>query len=600
MKIFPQPDKSGNYIIFERCLCHMLYAIYQFIIITMKSKEIAHLFDQIADVLEFLGENQFKVGAYRKVARTLSDLTEDIEVIRKEERLREIPGVGEGIAQHINEYLDTGKISKYEEELKKVPPELIQLMNIPGMGPKTLALANKKLKVKNLSDLKRVIDDGSLAGLPGLGEKKVENIRKGIARFEVVKERTPLGLALPLVEAIMAGLKEKFKITMISPAGSLRRMKETVGDIDILVGAGQGKEIVEAFTHLPIVKEILAAGETKGSIITDEGIQADLRVIPEKSYGAALQYFTGSQAHNVKIRGLAQKLGLKVNEYGVFRGEKAVAGKNEEGVYEALDLSWIPPEMREDRGEIELAREKKIPRLLETSDIRGDLHIHSRHSDGTGEIVDLAKKAKGKDYKWIAICDHSRSARYARGLPESEVLKVIEEIRELNEKLKGFQVLAGAEVDILTDGSLDFPDPLLKQLDVVVGAVHQGFKKDVTRRMTRAMENPYLKIIAHPTGRLISSREGYEVDIDAVMEKAAETGTALEINAHYDRLDLDDVNSMKARKMGVKLAIGTDAHSVVMLDYMRLGVAVARRGWLGPEDIVNTWSAEKIKDWKKN
>ena len=565
----------------------------------MKSKEIAHRFDQIADVLEFLGENQFKVGAYRKVARTLSDLTEDIVVISREGRLREIPGVGEGIAQHIIEYLDTGKISKYEEELKRVPPELIQLMNIPGMGPKTLALANKTLKVRNLADLKRVIEDGSLAGLPGLGEKKVENIRKGIARFEAVKERIPLGLALPLVETIMAGLKKGFKITMISPAGSLRRMRETVGDIDILVGSSQGKKMVEVFTHLPMVKEILAAGETKGSIISDEGFQVDLRVVPEKAFGAALQYFTGSQAHNVKLRGIAQKTGFKVNEYGVFRGEKLVAGKTEEEVYESLGLQYMPPEMREDRGEIELAREGKIPRLVEVSDIRGDLHVHSRHSDGTGEIEDIAKKAKEKGYQWIAICDHSKSAKYARGLPESEVLKVIEEIEELNGKLKGIRVLVGVEVDILTDGSLDFPDRLLKKLDLVVGAIHQGFKKDVTRRMIRAMENPYLKIIAHPTGRLISSREGYEVDIDAVMAKAAETGTALEINAHYDRLDLDDLNVMKAKKKGVKLAIGTDAHSVGMLEYMRLGVAVARRGWLGPEDIINTWSAEKIKGWKK-
>ena len=565
----------------------------------MKSKEIAHLFEQIADVLEFLGENQFKVGAYRKVARTLSDLTEDIEVIHREGRLREIPGVGEGIAQHIIEYLETGKISKYEEELQRVPPELLQLMNIPGMGPKTLARANKKLKVKNLSDLKKVIEDGSLAGLPGMGDKKVENIGKGIARFEKVKERIPLGLALPLAEAIMAELKKEFKIAMISPAGSLRRMEETIGDIDILAGSNQGEKIVEAFTHLPMVKESLAAGETKGSIISDEGLQVDLRVVPGKSYGAALQYFTGSQAHNVKLRGIAHRAGIKVNEYGVFRGEKLIAGQTEEEVYESLGMQYMPPEMREDRGEIELALEGKIPRLVEISDIRGDLHVHSSHSDGTGEIEDIAKKAKEKGYQWIVICDHSKSARYARGLPEIEVLKVIEEIEELNQRLKGIKVLAGAEVDILADGSLDFPDRLLKKLDVVVAAVHQGFKKNVTRRMIRAMDNPYLKIIAHPTGRLISSREGYEVDIDAVMGKAANTGTALEINAHYDRLDLDDLNVMKAKKKGIILAIGTDAHSVGMLDYMPLGVAVARRGWLGPEDIVNTWSAEKIKSWKK-
>ncbi|MDD5222819.1 MAG: DNA polymerase/3'-5' exonuclease PolX [bacterium] len=565
----------------------------------MKSKEISRLFDQIADALEFQGENQFKVGAYRKVARTLSEMAEDIEVIHREGRLREIPGVGEGIAQHITEYLETGKISKYEEELKKVPAELIQLMDIPGMGPKTLALANKKLGVKNLSDLKKAIENGSLAGIPGLGEKKVGNIRKGIARFEKVKERIPLGMALPLAEEIMTGLRGKFKITMISPAGSLRRMRETVGDIDILAGSSQGKKIVEAFTRLPMVKETLAAGDTKGSIITDEGLQVDLRVVPEKAFGAALQYFTGSQAHNVKLRGIAHKMGIKVNEYGVFRGEKLIAGQTEEGVYQSLGMQCPPPEMREDRGEIELAREGKIPRLVEIPDIRGDLHVHSRHSDGSGEIEEIAGKAREKGYQWIAICDHSKSARYARGLPEAEVLKVIEEIEELNQRLKGIRVLAGAEVDILPDGSLDFPDRILKKLDVVVGAVHQGFKKNVTGRMTRAMDNPYLKIIAHPTGRLISAREGYEIDIEAVMEKAARTGTALEINAHYDRLDLDDLNAMKAKKAGVKIAIGTDAHSVRMLDYMRLGVAVARRGWLGPEDIVNTWSADKIINWQK-
>ena len=563
----------------------------------MKNRELALAFERIGDALEFRGENPFKIIAYRRAARILNDLTEDIEVIHAKGALRSIPGIGEGIAKKIDEFLRTGKMKKYEEVVGDIPDGFLELMAIPNLGPKTLGLANKELGVRSLSDLKRVILDGSLARLPRMGEKKVANILKGIERFEVSKERISLGEAFPLVTRVTDRLRQLKEVHQVSPAGSLRRSKETVGDIDILVSAETGREVIRAFTHMPEVEERLAEGDTKGSVVMAGGHQVDVRVVPENSYGAALQYFTGSKAHNVKLRSMARERGLKISEYGVFKGERKVAGKTEEEVYGILNLPWVPPELREDRGEIEAAMKGKLPSLVEYVHIKGDLHVHSDYSDGAASLEEIAEEAKRLGYEYVAICDHSKSVRYAGGLSEERILEQLEHIARLNEKIGNFTILAGTEVDILQNGTLDYPDRLLEKLDIVVAAIHMGFKQNCTERMQKAMDNPHVDVIAHPTGRLISSREGYQIEIHKIIEKAAATGTALEINAYYDRLDLSDVNVRTAKEYGVHLSIGTDAHNLHQLWMMKLGVGVARRGWLEPEDLLNILPVDALRDF---
>jgi DNA polymerase (family 10) len=560
------------------------------------NKEIAEIFERIAAILEFKGENLFKVNAYRKAARVIQDLTENIQTICEEGRLRSVPGIGEGIAKKIEEYLKTGKMSKYEEVVRNFPSGLIELLGIQSLGPKTLRLAHTKLGVENLEDLKRVIEDGSLERLPGMGAKKVENIVRGIKLFTVSKERIPLGVALPLVEGIMEELKSKANIKQIFPAGSLRRMKETIGDIDILVSGKKGGDIIREFTRLSEVKEVLVAGETKGSIIVEGGVQVDLRVVDEGSYGAALQYFTGSKAHNIRLREMAKEREMKISEYGIYKGERKIGGTIEEELYAQLSLPWIPPELREDRGEIEAAISGTLPKLIEQQDIKGDLHVHSNYSDGTASIREIAEWAKGMGYEYIAICDHSRSVKFAGGLSIEKLLSQIEEISRLNKEMGGIRILTGIEVDIKQDGTLDYPDEILRKLDIVIAAIHVGFKQNVTERICRAMENPLVQIIAHPTGRLIKKREGYEIDLDEIFKKAAATQTALEINAYYDRLDLNDINCRKAKEMGIKLAIGTDAHHLGQLWMMKLGVGVSRRGWLEKEDLLNTLPYQSLME----
>ena len=563
----------------------------------MKNRELAEIFGKMADILEFKGENPFKVNAYRKASRVIGELSDDIEGIYNQEGLMNIPGIGSGIAKKIEEYLTTGRMSKYEEVTQEVPEGLMELMVIQSMGPKTLALLHDRLGVESLDDLKRVIEDGSMEVLPGLGAKKVENIKRGIKLYAASRGRIPLGIALPIVEGIIAQLKQTKQIFQISAAGSLRRMRENIGDIDILSTGSEGKEIVQRFTQLPQITEVLAAGDTKGSVILEGKTQVDLRVVSPNCFGSALQYFTGSKAHNIHLREIAKDRGLKISEYGVFRGDERLGGEREEDIYSALGLSWIPPEMREDRGEIEAAIAGTLPELVKPEEIRGDLHVHSQHSDGTATIEQIALKAKELDYEYIAICDHSQSAQYAGGISQDELVEEIREIEGLNQRLDGIRILSGTEVDIKADGSLDYPDEFLSKLDIVVAAVHSGFKKNVTVRMIKAMENPNVDVIAHPTGRLISSREGYELDVDRIMAKAAETHTALEINSYYDRLDLSDINCMKAKQMGAKLSIGTDAHHIDQLWAIRLGVAVARRGWLEKQNLLNTLSLQQLLEF---
>ena len=563
----------------------------------MKNREIAGMFDKIADALEIRGETGFKVVAYRKASRILQDMTEDVGEVARQGELETVPGIGEGLAKKILEYLETGKMMKYAEVMKDVPESLLGLLEIQGLGGKTVHLMHKELGVKDLAGLKRAIADGSLAGLPGMGEKKVENIRKGIEARERVAERISICEAARIADEVIAYLEKAPGISRVSAAGSLRRMKETVGDIDILACGKNGAEIVRYFARHPDTVRILAAGETKGSIVVRAGEtdrQVDLRVVDISAYGAALLYFTGSKAHDIKLRGLAKDRGLKISEYGVFRGAKRLASREEEDCYRVLKMPWVPPEMREDRGEVELALKGRLPRLVETGDIKGDLHVHTRASDGDlslAEVVDLARKM---GYSYIAICDHSQAANYAHGLAADRLAAEIEEIEAFNRTLKGFRILKGSEVDILADGSLDFPDELLGRLDFVVAAVHSGFKKNVTERMLKALENPYVRTIAHPTGRLISGREGYDVDMERVIDGAARHGKALELNSYCDRLDLDELRLKKAKEKGVKITMGTDTHFADGLAMMRFGLGIARRAWLGPGDILNCLSAESL------
>jgi len=565
----------------------------------MKNKEIAAIFNRIADALEIKGESGFRVLAYRKAARVIEELPEAVEELAEKKKLAEIPGVGKGIAQKIEEFLQTGRMKKMEEALAEIPEGLLELLNIPNLGGKTIHLAYKELGVENLNDLKRVIEDGSLAQLYGLGEKKVENIKKGIDIYEHAQERIPIAEALAIAEKIVDYLRQYPGIKHISPAGSLRRMKETVGDIDILATGDEGAAIIDYFTRCPGVTKVLAAGKTKSSILVEAESgerQVDLRIVDEDSYGAALQYFTGSKAHNIKLRSLAKEKGLRISEYGVFQGEKRLAGRTEEEVYQMLGLPLIPPEMREDRGEVELALQNKLPQIVTLSDIKGDLHVHSRWSDGLLELPELVEEARKMGYEYLAICDHSQSVHYANGLSPERLQQQIAEIDRLNQQLDDFQLLKATEVDILANGSLDFPDELLEKLDFVVAAIHTGFRKKVTERMIKAMHNPLVMAIAHPSGRLISKREGYEVDLDKIIIEAVQMGVFLELNSYYDRLDLNEFYLKKAKDAGVLISIGTDCHNWEGLKMMRFGVGVARRAWLEKADILNCLSLAEVKE----
>ena len=568
----------------------------------MKNQELAALFERIADALDIKGEQTFKVLAYRKAARILEDLTEDVESLAKDKKLETVDGIGHGIAQKIEEYLSTGRMKKMDEALSGLPPGLLDLLDIPGVGAKTAGQAFKELKVKGLGDLKRVVADGSLAELRGMGAKKVENIAKGIELFERGHARISICEAAAVADAVVARLRGAPGIGRIAAAGSLRRMKETVGDIDILAEGPDGKAIVEFFVHGPGVRRVLAAGETKGSaIIAVESAerQVDLRIVAPAEFGAALQYFTGSKDHNVKLRGLAKARGLKISEYGVFRGAKKIAGRDEESVYKRMDLPWIPPELREDRGEIEAARDGRLPRLIESGDVRGDLHCHTKASDGHLSLENLVRLMRERGYTYVAVCDHSRSAAYAGGLSVEALEKQRGEIDRLNHRLDGFRVLKGAEVDILADGSLDFPDAVLRKLDFVVASIHSGFKKNATERMIRALAHPSVDMIGHPSGRLLSGREGYAVDLDKVIAAARAQRKALELNSHFDRLDLDDVRVRQAKEAGVLIGLGTDTHAADGPAMMRFGLGIARRGWLEAGDVLNTRTVDELARWRK-
>ena len=563
----------------------------------MKNTEIAEVFERIADILEIQDEGVFRVNAYRRAARIIEDLPSDVADLVESGEILDIKGIGKGTADGIAEYLETGRMRRYDEARKGIPKGLVELLSIPGLGPKTIGLLWRELGVKSIKSLKRTLRGRKILDLPGIGPKKVENIEAGIRVYESRSGRLTLGTVLPAALTTVAELRHATGIDEIEVAGSIRRWRETIGDIDILALSKKPEPVIEAFTGLPRVTEVLAAGSTKASVRVSDGLQIDLRVVPPESYGAALNYFTGSQAHNVHLRGLAQSKGLKLSEYGLFKGERRVAGKTEESIYRKLGMEYVEPELREDRGEVEAALEGELPELLELSDIRGDLHAHSNYSDGHATIEEMARAAKARGYKYISMSDHTHSLGVAHGLTVERLMEQGEEIDEVNKTLKGFTVLKSTEVDILSDGSLDFPDEVLERLDIVVASIHSGFQQSrekITGRMLSAIENPNVDIIGHPTGRLLGTRPPYDVDIDAVIAAAAETGTALEINSHYERLDLNDVHCRRAAEMGVRVAISTDSHHVDQLWMMELGVRTARRGWLKRENVLNTLTTKAL------
>lgn len=565
----------------------------------MKNRQIAQIFNNIADLLEIKNDNPFKIRAYRKAALNLEALSQDLDTLLIEDKLTQIPGIGKDLAEKIKEYYNQGKIKTYEDLKKEVPQALLEMMKIPGLGPKTVKMLYQELKVSSIEELEKLARQGKLRGLPGLREKSEENILKGIELLKRGRERFPLGIALPLAEGIIEELKKVKGLEKINYAGSVRRKKETVKDIDILVTSKESNKIMDRFTSLANVEKVLAKGATKSSILTEQGIQVDLRVVEPDSFGSALQYFTGSKNHNIHLRTEALKRGLKINEYGVFKekGNKKIAGASEEGLYEVFGMEWIPPEIREDMGEIEAAFEKKLPQLVTLEDIKGDLQLHTNWSDGGDSLDEMIEFTRGRGYHYIAITDHSKSLGIARGLDEKRLLKQIEEIKNIQKKYKDFYILTGVEVDIRSDGSLDLEPEVLKKVDIVVGAIHTGFKQGkekITQRMEKAIKSGLIDFIAHPTGRLMGERDGYELDWDKLFKLANKFNVAFEINSYFLRLDLNDINTKRAKEEGVLIAINTDAHFQDQLDMIKYGVDVARRAWLEKKNILNTWEYEDL------
>jgi DNA polymerase (family 10) len=566
-------------------------------------EELSKAFEQLAELSEIKGEIRFKVNAYHRAAEAVKAYGEEILEKDDIEELRRYPGIGEGIAKKILEFKRTGTISKLEQLKEEIPVELLSLLQVPNLGPKRAKLVYEELGVRTIEDLQEAAESHKLAALRGLGPKAEQNILEGIRLLQQSSGRLLLSTAYRIAGEIMELMRERIPGLLINPAGSLRRMKETIGDIDLLVSSGEAGWVMEAFCSLPVVSKVLLHGDKKSSILTSEGLQVDMRVVRPDQYGAALQYFTGSQSHNIRIREIAKKKGLKINEYGVFvvEGDRRIAGETEEEVYGALGMACPPPELRENRGEVEAALEGRLPRLLEAGDILGDFHVHTRASDGINTLEELREAAAALGYRFLAITDHAASLKVAGGLDRERILRQVQEIRALNERGdSSVLLLTGAEVNIGNEGELDYDEEVLSQLDVVIASVHSGFKQgreQMTRRILRALRHPHVKIIGHPTGRLLGQRAPYEVDLRAVMEEAAALGKALELNAFPDRLDLNDEALLEAREMGIKVAIGTDAHRAEHLSFMRFGVATARRGWLSSEHVLNALEPEELLRW---
>jgi DNA polymerase (family 10) len=568
----------------------------------MKNFEVARQFDLMADLLELKNENPFRIRAYRRAAQNIESLTEDIEALAAQGRLDDIPGIGEDLAGKIVEYLETGRMKDLEAARKGIPAGVVELMNVPGIGPKTARLLHEKQGITGVRRLEELARAGKLRGLPGIQAKTEKNILKGIEIVRKGQERMPLGMALPLAEELVRALRRVPDVKRIEVAGSIRRRKDTIGDIDILATSSKPEKVMAAFVALPQVGEVLERGSTKAAIRHREGIQVDLRVVAPECFGAARAHFSGSKQHNIRIREMAMKRGLKISEYGVFEESsgRRVAGATEEEVYAAVGLPWVPPELREDAGEIEAALTGALPKLVEPGDIRGDLHCHTNATDGHHSIEALVRAAATRGYEYVVVSDHSRSATVAGGLTAEEMLAHAKNVRAIRKKFTGITVLAGAECDILPNGSMDYPDAVLAKLDLVVAAVHGRFKQpraEMTRRICAALRNPYVSVLAHPTGRLIGERAAYDVDLDQVLQTAREHGKAVEINSHPRRLDLNDIHARRAQELGVLVAINTDAHVLDQLDTIGLGVATARRAWIEKSAVVNALPVKKLLAW---
>lgn len=565
----------------------------------VKNIDIANIFDRLADLLELEGENPFRVRAYRNAAATVENLPQNLEeMVKKGDDLTSLPAIGNDLAQKINDIVNHKEIDLLKRLEEKNPIDFEELNRIQGLGPRRIKKLYEILNVQNIDDLYHAAEKQKIRNLPGFSKKIEEHILEEIKKIKEKYNRMKISTAeqnaLPIVEY----LRENRSIQDIEIAGSYRRRKETIGDLDILVTCEDSISVMTHFVNYFDIDEVLSKGDTRSSIILKSGIQVDLRVLPQKSYGAAMLYFTGSKAHNIVIRKLAKQKDWKVNEYGLFSNDDFLAGETEKGIYNKLGLPYIEPELRENRGEFEAAESGNLPELIKLSDIKGDLHTHTNLTDGKNTLEEMAEAAQKLGYKYIANTDHSKRVTVAGGLDEKQVFENIKRTDKLNENFKDFTILKGIEVDILEDGSLDLSDKVLKELDIVVGAIHYKFnlsREEQTERILRAMDNPYLNIIAHPTGRLINEREPYDIDLEKIMQKAKENNCILEINSQPSRLDLNDLNSRKAKEMGVKLVISTDAHSTTQYDFMRFGIGQARRGWIEKNNVINTRNINQLK-----
>ena len=559
------------------------------------NNDVAGIFEELADFLEIKGENQFRVRAYRNAARTVASLSRNVaELAAAEKGLDGIPGIGKDLADKIRTIVATKKLPLLEDMKKELPEGLSALMKVRGLGPKKIALLYKELKVASLEDLKRAATEGKIRELPGFSEKTEQAILEELGRSKAAGHgpvRFKLAVAEQIVTPLFEDLRKAKGVEAIEIAGSFRRRAETVGDVDILVAAEKGRDVIDRFVHYDDVSKVLAEGQTKASVLLRGGLQVDLRVVSLVSFGAALHYFTGSKPHNIAVRLMGVKRKLKVNEYGVFRGKKMIAGRTEEEIYKLFGMPYIEPELREDRGELQAAVKGRLPRLVRLADIRGDLHAHTKATDGHYTAMEMAEAAKRLGYEYLAISDHSKRVTMAHGLDAKRLAQSVKEIDRLNGKLKGITLLKSIECDILVDGSLDLPDGILGELDLVLCSIHYNFnlsKEKQTERVLRALDNRLVNIFCHPSGRLINERPAYEIDLGKVMRAAVERGCYLELNSHPDRLDLDDVHCQMAKEMGLKVALSTDAHSLDDLALMRFGIGQARRGWLEPADVINT------------
>jgi DNA polymerase (family 10) len=571
----------------------------------MTNQQLANIFRTIADLMEIKGENIYKILAYRKAADSLGNLGQDVNEIWKQGKLTEVDGVGKAIAEKIDELLTTGHLGFVEKLEAEVPPSLAELLKVPDLGPKKVALFWKELGITNLSELESAARSGKIRTLAGMGDKSEAKIIAGIEALGRRSNRIPLGKAWPFAQELMAYLRKASGVEAVELGGSLRRMRATVGDIDILAAAKDSGAVMDAFVSRKDVARVLGKGETKASVEFTHGLQAQLWVHPPGHWGTALVYATGSKDHNVRLREYALKKGFSLSEHSLERKDGSeVTCEREEEVYKTLGLPWIPPELREDHGEVQAAIKGELPKLIELKDIKSELHSHSTWSDGKLSIREMAEAAKKHGYKLLAITDHTNSLGIVQGMNPEDVREQRKEIDKISKELgDNIHIIQGAEVEIKSDGSLDYSDEVLAELDIVIASLHSSLRQPrekVTERLIKAMHNPHVDIIGHPTGRLMPDREGADLDMDAVLAAAAETGVALEINAHPARLDLDDVHARRAIEMGIKLSINTDAHSDTDMDLMHFGVSTARRAWVEADEVINTWSVTQMLKWLKS